>query len=48
MNLVVIAHASTGTDTDKREDDAVVANHYVVFYIDEREYLTVVADVCSG
>ena len=48
MHLVVTAHACTAEDADEGEDDAVVANLYVILDVDEREYLAVVADACLG
>jgi hypothetical protein len=48
MHLVFLAHACTAEYRYEGEDDATVANLYVVFYIDEGEYLTVVADFRLG
>ena len=44
VNLVVSAHSCSVKDADEGEDDAVVANHHVVFDIYEGEYLAIVAD----
>lgn len=48
MNLVVGAHSGAIEDADEGEDDTSVTYLYVVFNIDEREYLTVVADFRLG
>jgi hypothetical protein len=46
MDLIVLSNTRTVTDTDKREDYAVVTNLHIVFDIDKGEYLTIVADLC--
>ena len=48
MHLVATAHAGAIEDGDEGEDDAVVAYLYVVLYIHEGEYFTVVADLRLG
>jgi hypothetical protein len=44
MNLVVRSHASTVQDAYEWEYDAIVSNDYIIFDIDERKYLAIVAD----
>ena len=48
MYLVLAAHTGTAHDADKWEDDTPVTNLYVVFDVDKRKYLTVIADFCLG
>ena len=44
MDLVLLTHARTIHDTHKGKEDATITNLHVVLNIDEREYLTIIAD----
>jgi hypothetical protein len=44
VNLIVRSHARTVQDAYEREDDTIIADDHIILYIDEWEYLAIVAD----
>ena len=48
VDLVLLTHTRNVKDTHEGEDDTAITNFHVTLYIDEGEYLTIVADFRSG